>query len=243
MAEWVDLARLVSDRSGSNWSFKVARDTPRGPLFEKFCKGPVAAMLRQLRGGLTLHASSVAWNEQAIAFVGNSGAGKSTLAAAIALRTSAKFISDDTAPVVLAEERALITPCELGSWLNEESLTGLGLSESASPTKTLIPSNKRLEGASPLRAIVEVQYASEVSAPRLEPIRGGEAFLLVSRAMFRFALDSRESQIGDLDNVAGLVARSEVWRLIAPAGFDQLPRVVDYLEEQFGESRNPTDFA
>ena len=62
--------------------------------------GPVLGRLLRLRGVTCLHASAVAFGEQAVAFVGPAGAGKSTTAAALALRGHA-ILSDDV--VALAE--------------------------------------------------------------------------------------------------------------------------------------------
>ena len=65
--------------------------------------GPVLGRLLRLRGVTCLHASAVAFGEQAVAFVGPAGAGKSTTAAALALRGHA-ILSDDV--VALAERDA-----------------------------------------------------------------------------------------------------------------------------------------
>jgi hypothetical protein len=62
--------------------------------------GPVLGLLLRLRGVTCLHASAVAFGEQAVAFVGAAGTGKSTTAAALALRGHA-VLSDDV--VTLAE--------------------------------------------------------------------------------------------------------------------------------------------
>ena len=62
--------------------------------------GPVLGRLLRLRGVTCLHASAVAFGEQAVAFVGPAGAGKSTTAAALGLAGHA-ILSDDV--VALAE--------------------------------------------------------------------------------------------------------------------------------------------
>jgi hypothetical protein len=62
--------------------------------------GPVLGRLLRLRGVTCLHASAVAFGEQAVAFIGPAGAGKSTTAAALALCGHA-ILSDDV--VALAE--------------------------------------------------------------------------------------------------------------------------------------------
>jgi len=56
--------------------------------------GPVLAFVLRLRGIICLHASAVAMNGQAVAFIGPSGAGKSTAAAAFARRGVAVLTDD-----------------------------------------------------------------------------------------------------------------------------------------------------
>lgn len=60
--------------------------------------GPSMGALMYQRGWLTLHASSVAVDDEAIAFVGERGWGKSTIAAAMCARGHS-FVADDITPV------------------------------------------------------------------------------------------------------------------------------------------------
>jgi hypothetical protein len=61
--------------------------------------GPVLGILLRLRGVTCLHASAVAVEDRAVAFVGPAGAGKSTTAAAFA-RKRYRVLSDDIAALV-----------------------------------------------------------------------------------------------------------------------------------------------
>lgn len=63
--------------------------------------GPILGRVLRLRGVTCLHASAVAFGEEAVAFVGPAGSGKSTTAAALALRGRA-VLSDDV--VALGEQ-------------------------------------------------------------------------------------------------------------------------------------------
>jgi hypothetical protein len=63
-----------------------------------FLLGPVLGLLLRLRGITCLHASAVAFDRRAVAFVGDAGAGKSTTAAAFARRGCA-VLSDDVVAI------------------------------------------------------------------------------------------------------------------------------------------------
>jgi hypothetical protein len=64
-----------------------------------FLLGPVLGLLLRLRGVTCLHASAVAFDDRAVAFVGDEGAGKSTTAAAFA-RRGYPVLSDDVVAIV-----------------------------------------------------------------------------------------------------------------------------------------------
>ncbi len=80
IAEWPGFGTLRSDAAGTRSEFTPGRDAP--PHVQERLGEVVAALLRHLRGGITLHASERqlgrAWRWLAC---GESGAGKSTLAA------------------------------------------------------------------------------------------------------------------------------------------------------------------
>ena len=86
----------------------------------------IGAILYQ-RGGMVLHAASVAVNGQAYAFCGPSGAGKSTLAAALC-GAGCDFVSDDVLAVSLDRDgRPVIWPDGRQLKLFKTSIASLGL--------------------------------------------------------------------------------------------------------------------
>jgi hypothetical protein len=97
--EYFDGTQFWLDQEGTQiwatWPKSLTVEDVSGYLL-----GPVLGLLLRVRGVTCLHASAVAFGEQAVAFVGAAGAGKSTTAAALALRGQA-VLSDDV--VTLAE--------------------------------------------------------------------------------------------------------------------------------------------
>jgi hypothetical protein len=78
----------------------VMREDPAGKreLLPILLAGTVSALLLNLRGHLVLHASAVAIDDIALAFVGDSGRGKSTMAALMCI-DGAELITDDVLSV------------------------------------------------------------------------------------------------------------------------------------------------
>lgn len=97
--DYADGTQFWLDRDGTEvWA--IWREDSTIEDTATYLLGPVLGRLLRLRGVTCLHASAVAFGEQAVAFVGPAGAGKSTTAAALALRGHA-ILSDDV--VALAE--------------------------------------------------------------------------------------------------------------------------------------------
>ena len=87
--------------------------------------GSSFSILLQQRGQLVLHASSVAIQGQAIAFLGNSGWGKSTLVAMLHAQGHT-FITDDVLPIRLDATPPRVSPSYPEVRLLPETLTRLG---------------------------------------------------------------------------------------------------------------------
>jgi hypothetical protein len=87
--------------------------------------GPVMSVILRQRGFLVLHASSVALQNQAIAFMGASGWGKSTLAAAFHAR-GYSVLTDDVMPIQTHTGQPLVFPAFPQFKLWPEAATSLG---------------------------------------------------------------------------------------------------------------------
>ncbi len=115
---------LVSD--GRMLDVEPAPDSSLEEMLPFVLGSGIGAILYQ-RGGMVLHAASVAVNGQAYAFCGPSGAGKSTLAAALC-GAGCDFVSDDVLAVSLDRDgRPVIWPDGRQLKLFKTSIASLGL--------------------------------------------------------------------------------------------------------------------
>jgi hypothetical protein len=243
VAEWVGLAELVSDRAGENVVFHAMPDAePR--LVAKVEAGLAAALVRHLHGGTSLHASTIAIDGRAIAFLGRSGAGKSTIAASLARAPDVLFVSDDILRIHLGDAGAIAHPSETEHWLTAESANALGFVDVVDPAE---------RGDARLRRIVDVVDPAERKAPRLaqrvarEPVpltalialamddacvgpslvrlRGVAALGHVVACLVRFVLDEPEEQLRELAAIERLLGATPLYELRYPRTYATLPEV------------------
>ena len=163
--------------------------------------GPVLGFFLRLRGVTCLHASAVAFDGRAVAFVGDAGAGKSTTAAAFAERGHA-VLSDDVVALVERESSYYVVPAYPYLSLWPESVKMLYGPAKKLPTFSaswdkhmlLLNENKlRFEEKSlPLGAIFLLgERSSDTSAPFLETPTPQEALVsLVANSYASGLLDT-----------------------------------------------------
>jgi hypothetical protein len=215
VAEWVGLAALSVDRNGDNATFTSAPGADER-LLQKLETGTKRALLRHLRGDLTLHAAAVSARAQAVALVGDSGAGKSTLAFGLSCASGHDFalLSDDC----LCVDGDLALPSERVGWLS--SAAG-GEKSPASPT--------RVAGQpKPLAAVVTLAYGDDID---LRPLSGSEAAAVLATAMIRFVLDEPEVHRTDMNRLADLAQRVSVFQLTRPRGLEHMDATIARLDE------------
>lgn len=221
VAEWVGFATLRSDPSGSRWELK-ANDSVDRERVEKFHRGLANALIRHLRGELTLHGSSVALAEHAITCIGASGSGKSTAAADLCgAIIGAELVSDDSTAISLDVDAVRVLPTEDRMWLSPEALAFMGQFSEGTRKVPTIAARRAVESV-PLRAIVSLTFDDSLG-PALRRLGGHEAFMLLSANTFRFATDDANVHMRDLDHLAALAERVPVWELRRPRTFDKLP--------------------
>jgi hypothetical protein len=201
VAEWPDLARLTCNPGGTG-----VRLTPIGGASARSVaklKGVVKALLGDLRGGLGVHASSVALDGRAILLLGTSGSGKSTAAAELCLRHGARLLADDAA---VLEERAgvvKVVPSEDRHFLSQESTEALDLRRTVARTdsKTFVRPAAAGSRVYPLALVVCLRFDDDIEQPVSRPLAGADAAQRVLGAMFRFDVGDRRHELDRLMRV------------------------------------------
>jgi hypothetical protein len=208
--------------------------------------GPVLGILLRLRGVTCLHASAVAFGENAVAFVGSEGAGKSTTAAALAQRGHA-ILSDDV--VALAERSGsfFVDPAYPYLCLWPESVESLYGSAAALPQfsanyeKRCLSLGKQelrfAERALPLAAIYILGERRGDPAPLVEELTPQKAFLaLVANAFATNTLDSG-MRAKEFESLARVAPSVPIRALHAHQDAGRLPELCDLLSKEAEKMR------
>jgi hypothetical protein len=232
VAEWVGVGTLRASLDGTCSRFS---SSPRAaaPHIEERLREHVAALLRHLQGGITFHASSVARGDTALAFLGESGAGKSTLAAKLCADERMELLADDTTALSLDGGVIRVVPTERHHWLRADIARAMGLDPGE---HAKVPREASRAAVAPvrLRAVVALTFGEgEGGGPALRRVRGADAFALLSRALFRFALDVPDALVRELDALSWVAREVPLFELRRAANdvrsLDASPAVVAAL--------------
>ena len=206
-----------------------------------FLLGPVLGVVLRLRGVTCLHASAIALEGRAIAFMGVAGAGKSTTAAFFARRGHA-VLSDDIAALMERDRSFCVLPAcpYLNLWPETiEALGGPG-GKPVIAWSTVDKVQMLLDGeeskfqrqALPLAAIyVLAERSSDSRAPLIEVLPPQTAFMhLVANTYGNTILDS--AMRAQEFRVLGQIAKSlPIRSLVARDSAAQLARLYDLVCE------------
>jgi len=151
MAEWPGIGRLTCNLRTSTSRFAAERGADP-TLVAKLRAGAVPALLGDLRGGLSLHASAVATRSGAVLFMGAGGAGKSTAALELCLNHGGRLLSDDMTSLTFEGSTAFVVPTERAHHLTSASFRLLGLGPPTTRKKQKVPLRAR-RARSPASAI------------------------------------------------------------------------------------------
>jgi hypothetical protein len=186
--------------------------------------GPVLGLLLRFRGVTCLHASAVAFEDRAVAFVGNEGAGKSTTAAALA-RKGCAVLSDDVVALSEHEGSFFVHPAYPYLCLWPESVESLYGSADALPPLSVNDDKRRLllekqelkfeERSLPLAAIYILAERRGDSAPVVEDMPVQKAFMTLVANTFATNVLDASLRAKEFEVLGRLVPRVPVRQLHA----------------------------
>ena len=202
----------------------------------------VLPLVLNLRGQDALHATSVLTSAGLCAFVGPSGAGKSTLAAAFQL-AGYPVLSDDCLVVREENEQIVATPAYPGVRLWEDTIEALRHEDSLALPVADYTSKRRMTvsgqanesfaHAWPLLRIYALvrssdgEWSETLTAPAIEPLSRGTAFLELVASLFRLDQTDREMLTRQFRLVERILSVVTIRRLLLPNALSALPAVRD----------------
>ena len=210
--------------------------------------GPVMGFALRQRGTVTLHASSLSIQGNAIALVGEAGAGKSTTAAALALRGWPVLAEDVCAlaesgghyQVLAGYPRVCLWPDSVEFLFSSSDALPLIVSGWEKRFLSLDGSRARFASSSaPLRAIFFLgERSTRDSAPLVEPISQREALLkLVRNTYMNWYLDRRQ-RTEEFDVLTRLVASIACFTVIPSSEPTRLSALAALIESHASQCFN-----
>ena len=234
---WRDLgAFFVSEGCIIHYDLQPGSDeeTFRLPLL-----GICLGTLLHARGLLTLHASAVSMEDQAVAFVGWKGTGKSTTAAALHARGHA-LLTDDVLALDVSEEGVFVRPAFPQLKLSTSALAAVG--GDVQQTDAIAPHlpKRRLTQLAfekrrlPLAGIYVLSENETLSCTRLAP---RTAFLAVLSQTYapRF-VGTEGTGVDHFNQVQQLLQHVPVYLLERPRRLEELDAFAAFIEQHQSDS-------
>lgn len=193
-------------------------------FFDLFVNPTLSFLLRE-DGCDPLHGSVVQIGQDAVGFLGQPGAGKSTVAASFVM-SGYGLVTDDLLAFRWHRGRAWVMPGypEIRLW--PRSGKRLVPEFSALPHVVPTASKRRLDPRTcaggfirtpvPLRALYELRWSRDASAPRIQSLAPSEAFLALVRNLYNTALLDPDTLAGQFQALGRLAQHVPVRRLLLP---------------------------
>jgi hypothetical protein len=217
VAEWPNVATLRCTRDGGAIAFEVY-PTVASALAHKLQHGPVRALLRHLRGELSLHAGAAAYKGVALAFLGDPSAGKSTTVGHLCARGWAA-VTDDILPI---DRDFRAVPCDPFLWLEPDARRFLE-HDDLLPTEVI-----GVAHPPPIVALVVLRFGME--EPSLRRLHGAQAIAALTAAHVRFVLDEPPIHARDMERVFAVLEHVPVFELVRPRDLNRMDRSAVLLE-------------
>jgi hypothetical protein len=231
VVEWPHIGRLLVSGSGASARFEPLAGVDPAVL-DKFRATSLVACRRYLAGDLSLHGSAVRLSSCAVVFVGEKGAGKSTTAMALVERSGGEFLADDIVPIDWIGDTPVVLPMDESLWLSAEVSAWFGLDANYAG-KMPHPPRARATTSEHLGAIVELVFDDSIDGVDLRPLRGQDAFLVLSKAQVCYPTGGDAEALRDLESRARLGGAARVFRLRRARKFDTLAAMAAAVSRRF----------
>jgi hypothetical protein len=209
-------------------------------LVHQWLLGTVLAYVLEARGTRCLHASTVAIDNRAIAFLGECGGGKSTLAAAF-VSQGIPLLTDDVLPLRQTSDCIMATPSYPEMRLQRDAAQFFGWDISVLPRVVPFADKVRISLndhngrfcpiPQPLTAIYVPTQANPDAPLSFERLSPQEALFSLIRHAFCARLLNSRLQRDQLESYAQVATSVPVYRITYPRGLHHLPTVVEALIE------------
>lgn len=237
VAEWSNLCTIVASPERDDFELILA-DGADEELVGKLHRGLAEALVRHLRGGLTLHASAVQIGDGAIACLGMSGAGKSTLVASFVHTRDAALVSDDCLAIEFPAGRGPeVHSSDTAHWLLSDARRALNLAGASAALKAPIAPTRRANVPVPLRLIVVLSFDESLREPTIRPLRGHRLLERLLPNVVRFAIDDPARHRTEIEQLSRLVATIPTYELTRPRDLNGLEPVNALLVSTFDAHR------
>ena len=244
---YCDGADFVVDRAGTRiWADWPDSLTPED--ISEYLFGPVIGWVLRLRGDVCLHASAVAIDGAAAAFVGTSGSGKSTTAAALSEREF-PLVADDVVAVFGLTDRLLVRPGypELRLWPG--SLAALGAIEDHCIINQSTGDKFRLSLREhgrrfqteplPLAAVYILNNDDPDGQNEIRALAPRDALIALIANTHAGRLLNRTARKGEFELLAELVARVRVREICRSSDIARLPQLCEAILSDFKNESAP----
>jgi hypothetical protein len=203
----------------------------------------IVPMALQVRGHEVLHASAVMTDTGVIGLCGTSGTGKSTIAYGLSQRGHSPW-ADDALVLAIAENQVYAIPVPFRLRLLPNSASYFE-SEGAAHDSGLTWRGQELtpRDSQPLAALcILKRLPADDSAPRARAIRltESDAFAQVLAHAYCFSFREKKRTRQMVRNYMDLVGRTDVLEISFQAGLDNLPAILDCIENCVAGAHSPS---
>jgi len=218
--------------------------------FRFLVSGIALGLLLHSRGLVTLHASAIAIQDRAVAFMGYSGMGKSTTAAALHSRGHS-IVTDDLLVLDTAGDSVQAYPGFPHLKLTPESITNsvnedpdcVPKIDPEGPKHSFAAEKNFLDEPLPLRCIYVLDYQEDASsAPSSEAIKGKDACMeLVGNSFVARMLPEEAISPELLRRTAEIAQSVPVRRLYREKSLGSLSTLAAFIEHEQSPNRRPAE--